>query len=177
MQTHGVLLIPVLRLSLNVLFTLMWYMATHYRIGKYIKGTLMCTFACTCACAQHAYKTHRPHLLSTVYRSHIKLEAKAEGHWDRGADIRNGSDPTAFISLSTLTLLLFFLLHPHHTTIDFPLLLSPSLHPSITSRQYLPPEWSDSVCGHVSIFCMVAKMLSYKHMNVCNVRLCVQYWG
>lgn len=84
--------------------------------------------------------TRRPHLLFLDYISHIKLTAKAwRGLRDGEADIRNESDPAAFISQHTLTLLLFSLLHPYLTTIDFPLLLPPSLHLSIMLSTIFSP--------------------------------------
>lgn len=84
--------------------------------------------------------TRRPHLLFLDYISHIKLTAKAwRGLRDGEADIRNESDPAAFISQQTLTLLLFSLLHPSLTTIDFPLLLPPSLHLSIMLATIFSP--------------------------------------
>lgn len=48
--------------------------------------------------------TRRPHLLFLDYISRIKLTAKAwRGLRDGEADIRNESDPAAFISQHTLT--------------------------------------------------------------------------
>lgn len=119
--------------------------------------------------------TRRPHLLSLDYISRIKLTAKAwRGLRDGEADIRNESDPAAFISQHTLTPLLFSLLHPYLTTIDFPLLLPPSLHLSIMLSTIFSPggiRFRMLLCVDIQVWPLEYFSL-WEEKNSGSVRMC-----
>lgn len=71
---------------------------------------------------------------------------------------------------------------PHRSTIDFPLLLHPPLHPSITARQYLPPEWSvfrtdPRACLRVCVCRDVMWMFGYVLMSVWVTWVCSEIYS